>query len=424
MVNKLSFQFRIPSSSKKVLLLTTLFTIHHSLLAPAFAAAPADKLKATQSEIRQSERRAEALAKDRTRIEEEMERLQEKLVTLAEAARKQEQKLIDLEDQQQSLQTDVKQAKYNLRQHRKEISALVGSLIRLSRIPPEAVIAMPGELHQTMQAASLLQNTTRSLQQKTTTLHHELANLQQAQDALEATKTLLAEQKQEMAGAQEALAKEMKNRKRVAKKVTQAQAQEQKHIALLTRQSRSLQQLLDKLERERKAKEAAARAAAARAIVPPKRWEPALQPPLQPSLTPSVPARIPNQKFASFNAARGTLALPVAGRIIERYGQKLHQNQTSRGLTIASRPGNAVVAPYGGEVVFTGPFLDYGRMVILRYDNGYHLLLAGLSAINCSVGQRVAPGEPIGQLGDTDGGKLYLELRQQSKPVNPSPWFG
>ena len=56
---------------------------------------------------------------------------------------------------------------------------------------------------------------------------------------------------------------------------------------------------------------------------------------------------------------------------------------------------------------------------------GYHSLLAGLGRISGVVGQRVLAGEPVGDMGDPDGGepRLYIELRRDGQPINPSPWL-
>jgi septal ring factor EnvC (AmiA/AmiB activator) len=48
--------------------------------------------------------------------------------------------------------------------------------------------------------------------------------------------------------------------------------------------------------------------------------------------------------------------------------------------------------------------------------------------INSIVGQWVLKGEPVGQMSNTTGlsnsrQKLYVELRQKGKPVNPLPWM-
>lgn len=365
---------------------------------PAYAAAPQDKLKATQADLAESKQRAASLAKDREKLEAELEGLQERLVTLAEAARGREQRLVDLEAKNRRLSQQHREAEADLASRRSEVAELLKSLIKLSRTPPEAVVAMPGELRQTLQAADLLESLTRRLQAKAEDITRRLDRLQQARSKLETNRQALLEEKEKTKTVQQALAKQTGERKQLFARLETQHGEEQRRIAQLTQQSQNLQQLLAKLEQQS-------------ALSLPK-----------PTQKPA-PAKVavPDRNFASFTAARGKLTLPVAGRVTARFGTKNGKAASGKGLTIASREGNAILAPYGGEVVFTGPFLDYGPMVILRYDSGYHLLLAGFAAIDCEPGQRVVAGEPLGRAGSRP---IYLELRKNGAPTDPAPWFG
>ena len=83
------------------------------------------------------------------------------------------------------------------------------------------------------------------------------------------------------------------------------------------------------------------------------------------------------------------------------------------------------MAPYDGQVVFAGQFRGYGQILIIEHNEGYHTLLAGLSRIDCVVGQWLMAGEPVGRMGrPVDGNpELYLELRRNGQPINPLPWL-
>jgi len=50
-------------------------------------------------------------------------------------------------------------------------------------------------------------------------------------------------------------------------------------------------------------------------------------------------------------------------------------------------------------------------------------LLAGLNSIDCEVGQMLLAGEPIGQMPKSAEAKLYVELREDSRPIDPEAWF-
>jgi len=97
----------------------------------------------------------------------------------------------------------------------------------------------------------------------------------------------------------------------------------------------------------------------------------------------------------------------------------------TKGITIGTRPGAQVVAPYDGQVVFSGPFRGYGPIVIIEHGGGYHSLLAGLHRIDTTDGSWVVAGEPVGIMDDgpEDTRRLYLELRRNGQPINPSPWI-
>src|SRR5262249_28621452 len=91
----------------------------------------------------------------------------------------------------------------------------------------------------------------------------------------------------------------------------------------------------------------------------------------------------------SFDHAKGRLRMPAAGRVISRYGSANADATYSKGMVIETRQQADVVAPFDGEVVFAGPFRDYGRIVIIRHGSEYHSMLTGLGAINCRTGQHL-----------------------------------
>ncbi len=123
----------------------------------------------------------------------------------------------------------------------------------------------------------------------------------------------------------------------------------------------------------------------------------------------------------------GKTQLPVSGTLTEAYGVANGIGAVSRGITIETRPSSLVTAPMGGVVRFTGTFKNYGNMVIIEHQAGYHSLVAGLHQINTIEGNHVKAGEPIGQLPLTSsrGGPpaLYYELRYKGQPVDPAQKF-
>ncbi len=123
------------------------------------------------------------------------------------------------------------------------------------------------------------------------------------------------------------------------------------------------------------------------------------------------------------------LLLPVDGRIIIRYGQRLksgaNAGESSKGLVITSPKAATVVAPYDGRVVYAGEFRSYGQILIIDHGGRYHSLLAGLHRISATAGQWVLAGEPIAVMNPRDGQQpeLYLELRKTGEAIDPLPWL-
>lgn len=120
------------------------------------------------------------------------------------------------------------------------------------------------------------------------------------------------------------------------------------------------------------------------------------------------------------------LAMPAAATLAAGWGMALPDTgEASKGLLLETRPSAQVVATFDGRVVYAGPFRRYGLILILEHSGRYHSLLAGLGRIDVVLGQWVVAGEPVGLMANPTEGKpaLYLELRHNGQPIDPTPWF-
>ena len=83
-------------------------------------------------------------------------------------------------------------------------------------------------------------------------------------------------------------------------------------------------------------------------------------------------------------------------------------------------------AAKAGVVTFAGNMSGYGKIIIIRHDNGYETRYAHLSVISTNVGEHVNQGDLIGKTGNsgrTTGAHLHFEIRQNGSPKNPMKYL-
>jgi len=114
------------------------------------------------------------------------------------------------------------------------------------------------------------------------------------------------------------------------------------------------------------------------------------------------------------------LCWPVKGKVTTEF------NETNKGIDIAGKVGEPVLAASDGKVVYAGNSLrGYGNLVIVKHDNTYLTAYAHNSKLLVKEGDSVRKGQKIAEMGDTDTNspKLHFELRVNGKPVNPTPYL-
>jgi len=145
---------------------------------------------------------------------------------------------------------------------------------------------------------------------------------------------------------------------------------------------------------------------------------------------------------ADFASAKGTLDMPVFGRVIRRAGEADAAGVRRPGWVVAARPLTLVTTPWPATVRYLGPLLDFGEVAVLEPAEGYFLVLAGLGQVFGKVGEVLPKGAPVGLMGGAavdpdqaflisaaEGGgakateTLYIELRRNGEPLDPRDWF-
>ncbi|HWY62808.1 MAG TPA: peptidoglycan DD-metalloendopeptidase family protein [Rhizomicrobium sp.] len=137
------------------------------------------------------------------------------------------------------------------------------------------------------------------------------------------------------------------------------------------------------------------------------------------------------QKTGSIGVlTKASLLEPVAGSQVPG-GPESDKNP---GITYATLPGAQVIAPADGKVLFAGAYHKEGQVLILEITTGYDIVLSGLGRVTVRPGDQLLAGEPVGIMpkeSEFDAGglgagpqtRLYFELRQNGKGLDPEPWL-
>jgi len=135
----------------------------------------------------------------------------------------------------------------------------------------------------------------------------------------------------------------------------------------------------------------------------------------------------PTDPSQSFDRMRGRLPWPVLGRVSARYQAPRENSGGVRwnGVMIETERGAKVRAPFFGRVVYADWLQGLGLLMIVGHSGGYMTLYGHAEVLYKSVGDKVAPGDVIAGLSDTEGVKpqLYFEIREGRKTVDPKLWL-
>jgi septal ring factor EnvC (AmiA/AmiB activator) len=365
---------------------------------PSLATAKPDlsELRAKLAAQKQDQIRIE---NQRKQAQRDMDRTKNDLVAVTKSARENERELQGLEAKIDSLLREEADVNKMLAEDYGSMGDLVLALARMRRMPPELLIARPGAPLQTAQTATLLGSILPALNKQANALGNHLTQLRQIRLSLEQDRTKVKSTKDTLSTKYSDVSVLVGKRTALYKKLDMDYQQTAAEIEKISRQASDMQDLMNRLNQREAAR----------------------------SQNEEDRTAQPHRRYAWSMPRAGNPQLPVPGVILTGYGQRDAIGAVSEGITIKARPGALVVAPMGGVVKFSGPFKNYGQLVILEHRNGFVSLIAGLEKIDTPVGVNLDAGEPVGKLPAAssrgDDPALYYELRYEGRPVNPSGKF-
>ncbi|PRX01420.1 UNVERIFIED_ORG: septal ring factor EnvC (AmiA/AmiB activator) [Martelella mediterranea] len=392
------------------------------------------KLDTIRSSITLSQEKITALQAEIDKLAGDTASLKQALVDSAERRRALEEQIGASETRIAELSEKEDQLKAALNRERDVLADVLAALQRMGRDPPPALLVAPGDALDSVRSAILLDGVVPEMRERMDSVLGDLRSLQAVKQEREATRDELAADLDSLAEETSRMDMLVAENEKASAKSTAALAEEQRQAEALAARATDLNGLIATLEteitsarnaallarqeeeRRRQMSEAQRREARERAL----------------STAPDKNRIAPAYPFSDL---KNRLVLPVAGDILRRFGDPDGTGHQATGITIAARPGALVTAPSDGTVVYAGRFRSYGEMIILNVGDGYHIVMTGMEGLKVHQGDFVFSGEPLAQMGarriasaatlalETDRPTLYIEFRQNGKPVDSQAWW-
>lgn len=112
---------------------------------------------------------------------------------------------------------------------------------------------------------------------------------------------------------------------------------------------------------------------------------------------------------------------PICGHVTSDFGPR--RGRFHYGVDIKLNIGDSIKSIFSGKVRFVGYSSGYGKLVLIRHDNGLETYYAHLSKYNVLEGDVVEAGDVIalgGNTGRSSGPHLHLEIRYLGNAINPN----
>jgi septal ring factor EnvC (AmiA/AmiB activator) len=371
--------------------------------APAWAqqSGARDKLDALNSEIENRKNRQAALQAEARALQAQQKALQKRTIALARDLQNIDAERDRLEERLSELAVSESQLDEALQQDRAALAKLLAGLQAMQKQPAPAFAVHAEDALAAVQGALVMASIVPNMQSRADELRDRLTELAALRARMDRQSEALIMAEQDAATARADLNAALAAKAAAENKARGAARSEAAAIARLVEEARDLRDLSRRLQK-----------------------------------------RTGSAAFAgsAFGDARGLLPLPVTGRVVARFGQRNENGVRQQGMSIAARAGAQINAPYDGLVLYSGPFRQYGDIVIINLADDFQMILAGLANSGVFVGQEILAGEPIGvlagddlgheghenhQLGSSTSGRsqLYMELRFDGLPIDPAPWL-
>jgi septal ring factor EnvC (AmiA/AmiB activator) len=346
-------------------------------------------LKRARSEQAAAEADAKRLQSLARNARSEGERLRVEQLAAAKAIAAAEARITSSDTELRLIAAMLQARRAKLQDEQRPIAGLLAGLAMMSQRPPLLAVADRASMDDLVKVRVLLDSTLPAIRARTASLSSELAEAQRLERQTAAAKQELVRSRQEL-----------ETRRR------QFAALEQEAIAEAeTAGSRALGAGDVALAAGEDVERLQRTAAGNRAV-----WELASQAAAaDPSpARPAAPEGRPERPSIDYK-------LPADAPVSDGVGEVGPSGIKSRGVTLATSRGTALIVPASGVVRFSGPFRSHDGVVIIDHGQGWMSLILNVGS-PLKVGERVRAGAPLGRA----LGPVGVELSQNGRRISPA----
>jgi murein DD-endopeptidase MepM/ murein hydrolase activator NlpD len=126
------------------------------------------------------------------------------------------------------------------------------------------------------------------------------------------------------------------------------------------------------------------------------------------------------QANSTVRRGSGALIWPVNAPITSPFGMRW--GRMHEGIDLGAAYGTPIAAAASGTVIYAGWMEGYGNLTVIDHGGGLSTAYGHQSHIAVSIGEQVAQGQIIGNVGSTGhstGPHLHFEVRVNGAPVDP-----
>jgi septal ring factor EnvC (AmiA/AmiB activator) len=382
--------------------------------APTKAQEGRERLKEVQRELGRERERAREATRREERLAKELTRLEDDLKVRSKQLRELETKLRTSTERLQRVSKDIAVTDARLAKSKALLTRRLRAMYKQARLGYVGLLLSADDFSgagRRLKYLTALASQDRRLMQA---YGKSLGELSQKRAELEQYKAEVADATQRVSATRAQIEQEQQQRKTLLASVREEKATHLAAVKELDRSAKDLQSLVARLQSEEERQRRAARQAT-------KREAPRGE---------SREADLAIPDDGRFEKLKGKLPWPAAGALTATFGRQEHPRfrtvTFNRGIEIAAAAGREVVAVADGTVIFADWFKGYGRLIIVDHGGGYFTLYAHTDGHRVKPGEAVTRGQAIASVGESaaeDGPQLYFELRHKGRPQDPLAWL-